>query len=64
MPSQPVRLYQGVITDVEVGVVRVGEVMSWASPKRARVESQHECGFSMSILKSPSMRMSAQFLAL
>ena len=35
------------INDVEVGVVRVGELMRWASPKRARVESQHNCGFSM-----------------
>ena len=42
----------------------MGEVMSWANPKRERVESQHECGFNMSILKSPRMRTTARFLAL
>ncbi len=43
----------------DVCVILVGDFTSWVKPSSVIVESQEECGFSKSILKSPSTRISA-----
>ena len=43
----------------DVCVILVGDFISWVKPSSVIVESQEECGFSKSILKSPSTRISA-----
>ena len=43
----------------DVCVILVGDFTSWVEPSSVIVESQEECGFSKSILKSPSTRISA-----
>ena len=43
----------------DVCVILVGDFTSWVKPSCVIVESQEECGFSKSILKSPSTRISA-----
>ena len=47
------------ISVADVGVILVGDSISWVRPSSVIVESQEECGFSKSILKSPNKRMSA-----
>ena len=47
------------INVADVGVIHVGDSISWVRPSSVIVESQEECGFSKSILKSPNKRMSA-----
>ena len=46
-----------VIRVAYVCVILVGDFTSWVKPSSVIVESQEECGFSKSILKSPSTRM-------
>ena len=43
----------------DVCVILVGDFTGWVKPSSVIVESQEECGFSKSILKSPSTRISA-----
>ena len=43
----------------DVCVILVGDFTSWVKPSSVIVESQEECGFSKSILKSPSTRIPA-----
>ena len=43
----------------DVGVIVVGDSISSVRPSSVTAESQEECGFSKSILKSPNKRMSA-----
>ena len=43
----------------DVCVILVGDFTSWVKPSSVIVESQEECGFSKSILKSPGTRISA-----
>ena len=47
------------ISVADVGVIVVGDSVSWVRPSSVIVESQEECGFSKSILKSLNKRMSA-----
>ncbi len=47
------------ISVADVGVIHVDDSISWVRPSSVIVESQEECGFSKSILKSPNKRMSA-----
>ena len=43
----------------DIYVILVGDFTSWVKPSSVIVESQEECGFSKSILNSPSTRISA-----
>ena len=43
----------------DVCAILVGDFTSWIKPSSVIVESQKECGFSKSILKSPSTRIQA-----
>ena len=43
----------------DICVILVGDFTSCVTPSSVIVESQEECGFSKSILKSPSTRISA-----
>ena len=43
----------------DVCVILVGDFTSWVMPGSVIVESQEECGFSKSVLTSPSTRISA-----
>ena len=52
-------IYIWSISVADVGVILVGDSISWVRPSSVIVESQEECGFSKSILKSPNKRMSA-----
>ena len=47
------------IREADVCVILVGDFARWVKPSSVIVESQEECGFSKSILKSPSTRISA-----
>ena len=47
------------ISVADIGVILVDDSISWVRPSSVIVESQEECGFSKSILKSPNKRMSA-----
>ena len=42
----------------DVFIILVGDFTSWVKPSSVIVESQEECGFNKSILKSPSTRIS------
>ena len=42
----------------DVCEILVGDFTSWVKPSSVIVESQEECGFNKSILKSPSTRIS------
>ena len=44
---------------VDVFVILVGDFTSWVKSSNVIVESQKECSFRRSILKSPSTRISA-----
>ena len=44
------------ISVADVGVILVGDSISWVRPSSVIVESQEECGFSKSILKSPILQ--------
>ncbi len=52
-------IYIWSIRVADVCVILVGDFTSWVKPSSVIVESQEECGFSKSILKSPSTRISA-----
>ena len=52
-------IYIWSISVADVGVILVGDSISWVRPSSVIVESQEECGFSKSMLKSPNKRMSA-----
>ena len=52
-------IYIWSISTTDVGVILVGDSVSWVRPSCVIVESQEECGFSKSVLKSPNKRMSA-----
>ena len=52
-------IYIWSIRVADVCVVLVGDFTSWVKPSSVIVESQEECGFSKSTLKSPSTRISA-----
>ena len=52
-------IYIWSIRVADVCVILVGDFTSWVKPGSVIVESQEECGFSKSILKSPSTRISA-----
>ena len=54
-----VYIYIWSISVADVGLILVGDSISWVRPSSVIVESQEECGFSKSILKSPNKRMSA-----
>ena len=54
-----VYIYIWSISVADVGVILVGDSISWVRPSSVIVGSQEECGFSKSILKSPNKRMSA-----
>ena len=54
-----VRIYMWSIRVADVCVILVGDFTSWVKPSSVIVESQEECDFSKSILKSPSTRISA-----
>ena len=41
----------------DVYVILVGDFTSWVKPSSVIVESQEECGFSKSVLKSPNTSM-------
>ena len=41
----------------DVCVILVGDFTGWVKPSSVIVESQEECDFSKSILKSPSTRI-------
>ena len=56
-------IYIWSIRVADVGVILVGDLISWVKPSSVIVESQEECGFSQSILKS-STRISAWGLTL
>ena len=43
----------------DVCVIIAGDFTSWVKPRSVIVESEEECGFSKSILKFPSTRISA-----
>ena len=43
----------------DVCVILVVDFTSWVKPSSVIVESQEECGFSKSVLKPPSTRISA-----
>ena len=43
----------------DVCVILLGDFTSWVKPSSVIVESQEKCGFSKSILKYPSTRISA-----
>ena len=47
----------------DVCVILVGNFTSWVKPRSVIVESQEKGGFSLSILRSPSKRISARGLA-
>ena len=47
------------ISVADVGVILVGDYVSWVRPSGVILESQEKCGFSKSVLKSPNKRMSA-----
>ena len=49
-------IYIWSIRVADVCVILVGDFTSWVKPSSVIVESQEECGFSKSILKSPSTR--------
>ena len=50
-------IYIWSIRVADVCVILVGDFTSWVKPSSVIVESQEECGFSKSILKSPSTRL-------
>ena len=50
-------IYIWSIRVADVCVILVDDFTSWVKPSSLIVESQEECGFSKSILKSPSTRM-------
>ena len=52
-------IYIWSIRVADVCVILVGDFISWVKPSSVMVESQEECGFSKTILKSPSTRISA-----
>ena len=52
-------IYISSIRVADVSLILVGDFTSWFKPISVIVESQEECGFSKSILKSPSTRISA-----
>ena len=52
-------IYIWSIRVADVCVILVGDFTSWVKPSSAIVESQEESGFSKSILKPPSTRISA-----
>ena len=52
-------IYIWSISTTDVGVILVGDSISWIRPSCVIVESQEEYGFSKSVLKSPNKRMSA-----
>ena len=52
-------IYIWSIRMADVCVILVGNFTSWVKPSSVIVESQEKCGFSKSILKSPSTRISA-----
>ena len=52
-------IYIWLIREAEVCVILVGDFTSSVKRSSVVVESQEECGFSQSILKSPSTRISA-----
>ena len=52
-------IYIWSIRVADVCVILVGDFTSCVKPSSVIVESQEECGFSKSILKSPSTRISA-----
>ena len=52
-------VYIWLIRVADVWVILVGDVTSRVKPSIVIVESQEECGFSKSILKSPSTRIPA-----
>ena len=47
------------LTSVITSGLFVGDFTRWVKPSSVIVESQEECGFSKSVLKSPSTRISA-----
>ena len=47
------------ISVADVGVILVGDSISWVRPSSVIVDSQEESGFSKSISKFPNKRMSA-----
>ena len=52
-------IYIWSIRVADVCVILVGDFTSWVKPSSVIVESQEECGFSKSILKTPSTIISA-----
>jgi len=47
------------INVADVGVILVGDSISWVRPSGVIVETQEECGFRKSMLKFLNKRMSA-----
>ena len=52
-------IYIWSIRVADVCVILVGNSTSWVKPSSVIIESSEECGFSKSILKSASSRISA-----
>ena len=52
-------IYIWSIRVADVCVILVRDFTSWVKPSSVIVESQEECGFSKSVLTSPSTRISA-----
>ena len=55
-------IYIWSIRVADVCVILVDDFTSWVKPSSVIVESKEECGFSKSILKSPSTRISPRGL--